>query len=38
MQELASSIQQLERHYFAETNGAEPDLKDIAETWISRAV
>jgi hypothetical protein len=38
MKELASSIQSLERHYFAGSNGAEPDLKGIAETWISRAV
>jgi hypothetical protein len=35
--ELAASIQQLERHYFAESNGAEPDLEKIAETWISLA-
>ena len=37
MQELATSIQQLERHYFAGSNGSEPDLKKIAETWVSRA-
>ena len=37
MQELAASIQQLERHYFAGSNGAEPDLKKIAESWIARA-
>jgi hypothetical protein len=36
LQELASSIRQLESHYFAGSNGAEPDLKGIAETWISR--
>ena len=37
MQELATSIQQIERHYFAGSNGSEPDLKQIAETWVSRA-
>ena len=37
LQELATSIQQLERHYFAGSNGAEPDLKNIAESWIARA-
>ena len=37
MQELATSIQQLERHYFAGSNGSEPDLKRIAETWVGRA-
>jgi len=37
MQELATSIQQVERHYFAGSNGSEPDLKKIAETWIGRA-
>ena len=37
MQELATSIQQLERHYFAGSNEAEPDLKKIAEAWVARA-
>jgi hypothetical protein len=36
-QELATSIQQLERHYFAGSNGSEPDLEKIAETWVARA-
>jgi hypothetical protein len=36
MQELSSSIQQLEHHYFAGSNGSQPDLKTIAETWIAR--
>ena len=36
-QELAASIQQLERHYFAGSNDSEPDLKKIAETWVARA-
>ena len=36
-QELATSIQQLERHYFAGPSGGEPDLKQIAETWVARA-
>jgi hypothetical protein len=36
-QELATSIQQLERHYFAGMCGNEPDLKKIAETWVARA-
>ena len=36
-QELATSIQQLEHHYFASSNGSDPDLKKIAETWVARA-
>jgi len=35
--ELATSIQQLERHYFAGPNGGDPDLQRIAETWVTRA-
>jgi hypothetical protein len=35
--ELSSSIQQLERHYFAGSNGSQPDLMQIAETWVNRA-
>ncbi|WP_165229120.1 hypothetical protein [Aquisphaera insulae] len=39
LQDLSSSIAQLERHFFAGTDGhaAEPDLKSIAETWVRRA-
>ena len=33
-QELRTSIQELERHYFASADDAEPDLKKIAGTWI----
>jgi len=39
--ELSSSIEEIERHYFALTNGngstTKPDLKGLAETWIRRA-
>jgi hypothetical protein len=37
MQELAGSIDRIERHYFAETNGETIDLHQMAETWIQRA-
>jgi hypothetical protein len=39
LQELNSSIEQLERHYFAGTDGrdGEPDLRAIAEAWVRRA-
>ncbi len=36
-QEIARSIQELERHYFADANGSALDLKTIAETWVARA-
>jgi hypothetical protein len=35
--ELASSIEQLERHYFDAPGASEPDLRSIAETWVRRA-
>lgn len=36
--ELGQSISQLERHYFSDKNGeAEPDLRKIAETWVTRS-
>ncbi len=35
--ELSTSIQQLERHYFAGPNGNDPDLRRIAESWVARA-
>jgi hypothetical protein len=35
--ELAGSIERIERHYFAESDGESVDLKQVAETWISRA-
>jgi hypothetical protein len=40
--ELATSIDDLERHYFADSNGdregAKPDLQGIAETWSRRTI
>lgn len=36
-QELAASIRQLETHYFAQPSGEEPDLREIASTWIGRS-
>jgi hypothetical protein len=36
-QELAGSIERIERHFFAEANGDAIDLRQVAETWISRA-
>ena len=38
MQELAGSIERIERHYFAESDGESVDLHQVAETWIRRAV
>jgi hypothetical protein len=35
--DLQSSIAGLERHYFAETNGAPPELRSIAENWLAKA-
>ncbi len=38
LSELSRSIDQLERHYFSDKNGeADPDLRHIAETWVTRA-
>ncbi len=37
LQELSGSIERIERHYFAETNGESVDLHELAETWIRRA-
>jgi hypothetical protein len=35
--ELATSIQSLERHYFATPNGQHPvDLREVAKRWIER--
>jgi hypothetical protein len=37
-QELASSIETLERYYFAGSNGSDPpDLRRLAETWVGHA-
>ncbi len=36
-QELAGSIERIERHYFAQANGDAIDLRQVAETWIHRA-
>lgn len=36
-QELQGSIAQIEHFYFGETAENEPDLRDIAQTWVSRA-
>jgi hypothetical protein len=36
-QELAGSIERIERHYFAESDGEAVDLRQVAETWIRRA-
>jgi hypothetical protein len=35
--ELTASINRLERYYFVDQSDDEPDLKTVAETWISRA-
>ncbi|HEY2840655.1 MAG TPA: hypothetical protein VGJ26_15975, partial [Pirellulales bacterium] len=35
--ELAGSIQSLERHYFADTSVPAPDLRSVAESWVSKA-
>ncbi len=37
MHELAGSIERIERHYFAESDGEPVDLQRVAETWIRRA-
>jgi len=37
MQELAGSIDRVERHYFAESDGEPVDLHQLAESWIRRA-
>ena len=37
LQELAGSIDSIERHYFAESDGESVDLKRVAETWVHRA-
>jgi hypothetical protein len=34
--DLSASIDDLERHYFAEANGNPPELRHIAQTWLSR--
>ena len=36
-QELAGSIERIERHYFAQADGDAIDLRQVAETWIRRA-
>src|SRR5205085_2090139 len=36
-QELAGSIERIERHYFAESDGEPVDLHQVAESWIRRA-
>ncbi len=36
LQELAGSIDSIERHYFAESDGESVDLKRVAETWVHR--
>ena len=35
-EELGASIDRLERHYFAETDEQEPDLHQIAASWVSK--
>src|SRR5262249_12867385 len=37
MQELAGSIERVERHFFAESDGEPVDLHQLATTWIDRA-
>jgi hypothetical protein len=37
MEELASSSERIERHFFAASNGEQIDLHQLAETWIARA-
>ncbi len=34
---LASDIDRLERHYFGEPHAESPDLRGVAQTWVSRA-
>ena len=36
LQELAGSIDSIEKHYFAESDGQSVDLKRVAETWVQR--
>ena len=36
LQELSGSIDSIEQHYFAESNGESVDLKRMAETWVQR--
>jgi hypothetical protein len=36
-QELAGSIELIERHFFTESDGDSIDLRQVAETWIRRA-
>jgi hypothetical protein len=35
--ELAGSIDLIERHFFAESDGDAIDLRQVAETWIRQA-
>jgi len=36
--ELATSINRIERYYFAEhRDGIAPDLQDMAESWVRKA-
>jgi hypothetical protein len=35
-QDLHASIDRLERHYFAEPETPEPDLKTIATSWVAK--
>jgi hypothetical protein len=37
MQELAASIERIEHHFFAASDGEQIDLQQLAETWIHRA-
>jgi hypothetical protein len=37
VQDLKCSIEEIERHYFAGPDDAEPDLQQIAEMWVARA-
>lgn len=34
---LAADIDRLERHYFGDERATEPDLRGVAQTWVSRA-
>ena len=35
--ELAGSIDHLEQHYFINNGDEEPNLQEMAETWVRRA-
>ena len=35
-QKLSEQIHNLERHYFVDEDGGEPNLKEIAESWVQR--